>query len=94
MRTTDDLVARLSQTGIPWDAPRWKNFLELAPEEQKLEVQMLADSGEPPPHSTWKDVLTVLQAALTIVGVVAGIATGVSGIVGAVGSIKNVIEGT
>ena len=93
MNTADDLVVRLTLTGIPWDAPRWKSFLELSPEEQALEVQMLADSGEPPSPDTWKEVLSVLQIALTITSTVVGIATGVAGVVGAVGSIQATIKG-
>jgi hypothetical protein len=91
--TADELVAVLAQTGIPWDERRWRNFLELGPDEQALEVRMLQDAGEPPPHDSWQDVVAVLTVAASVATIVGGIATGVGGVASAIGAIQSTLKG-
>lgn len=81
----DRLAAELALTGVGWDEARWSKFLrDLTPEEQRLEVQVLADSAEPPPTSAWADALKVLLAVLgtaaTVGADLAGIGSGVAAI--------------
>lgn len=84
MSVTDRLAAELALTGVGWDEARWAKFLQLSPDEQRLEVQVLADSAEPPPGSAWQHALKVLLAVLgtaaTIGGDLAGIGSGIAAI--------------
>lgn len=93
IETADELVATLAETGVQWDPQRWRNFLELTPDEQALEVQMVMDSGEPPTRSTWTDVLAILVMSAKVVGVVAGIASGIGGIAGAISAVQSTVKG-
>ena len=87
------LTVRLSETGIAWDASRWKGFLQLSPEEQLLAVQMLEDAAVPPSRDAWADALRILQEVGVVVGVVAGIATGIGGVAGAIGAVQSTVKG-
>jgi hypothetical protein len=84
--STQELCRKLTVVVPQWDEARWSRFLSTAAEDQALELQMLADSAEPPPANAWTVVLTILQDTLAVAGAVTGIA-------GAIGAVQSVIKG-
>ena len=89
--TLDRLTTDLALTGVPWDKPRWERFVrDLTPEEQALEVQMLADSAEPPTTSAWQDALRIMVAVL---GALPTVAADLVGLGSAVTAIEAAIRG-
>lgn len=86
---TDDLVTKLALLNIPWDKARWDRFInELTPEEQALDVQLLAGSTVPPSKSEWQSALNLL---LVVVNTAVDIANPIAGIAGAVAAVKAIL---
>lgn len=71
----------------------WKRFLGLSPSEQQLVTQMLVEAEEPPPHSAWADVLTILQGVVAVAGAVSGVSSGVTGAISAIVAIRSIVKG-
>jgi hypothetical protein len=87
---TDQLTAKLALLNIPWDKARWDRFInELTPEEQALDVQLLAGSVVPPAKNEWQEALNLLLAVLNVG---AAIANPVAGIAGAVTAIQALVK--
>jgi hypothetical protein len=87
----DQLTTELALTGIPWDKARWDRFVrDLTPAEQRLEVQMLVDSAEPPPPNAWAAALKVLLAVLGTAGAIGADLSGIGAGIAAIQTIAKI----